>query len=60
MNNKVPQSVCGDVKAVQDTSPSVEAAVRGTSDIKESHVGNFNNDGPVSEVVNLSDIIKTK
>lgn len=58
MNNKVPQSVCGDGTAVQDTSPSVEAAVRGTSNIEESHVGNFNNDGSVSEVVNLSDIIQ--
>ena len=58
MNNKVPQSVCGNGTAVQDTSPSVEAAVRGTSNIEESHVGNFNNDGSVSEVVNLSDIIQ--
>lgn len=44
--------------AVQDTSPSVEAAVRRTSNIEESHVGDFNNDGSVSEVVNLSDIIQ--
>lgn len=44
--------------AVQDTSLSVEAAVRGSSNIEESHVGNFNNDGSVSEVVNVLDIIQ--
>uniref|UniRef100_A0A8W8JFE0 Schlafen AlbA-2 domain-containing protein n=1 Tax=Magallana gigas TaxID=29159 RepID=A0A8W8JFE0_MAGGI len=58
MNNKVPQSICGDSMAVQDTSPSVEAAARGTSNIEESHVGNFNDDGSVPEVVNFSDIIQ--
>lgn len=59
MNNKVPQSICGDSMAVKDTSPSVEAAARGTSNIEESHVGNFNDDGSLPpEVVNFSDIIQ--
>lgn len=60
MNNNVPQSICGDGMAVQVTSPSVEAAARGTSNIEESHVGNFNDDGSAPEVVNLSDVIQNQ
>lgn len=56
MNNKLPQSVCRNGKAVQDTSPSVEAAVCESSNIDESHVVGNVNIGSVSEVVNLSAI----
>lgn len=40
------------------TQVRLEAAVRGSNNIEESHVRNFNNGGSVSVVVNLSDIIQ--